>query len=465
VLADAELLAAADDNALSAKALLTGLLTHRYVKLLRYGDEGPPAEVCRRSCGPAEAGLTVAEGWAELLPPDGEDGRGLVYADASGPTYTGIFGQRAEFARRDTAAAIYGDLDVEQASDRRERDALAAEVAEAMQVDLFITERPYLLETRGAIAQGVTVCSPAEGLALVGLYLRSQHEFIIWKAADGSGTYSMNEGLYYQVGAVELLPEAWRWSRAWSQASQPTGIGTLRELQHSLFQRVQRSLKSRDGFHRACNLPQNNDTARTVLTELDSILVSLMGAVDSTARVAHIVLGLPGNPYGAGWQHHQTWLPKVAAQEPALGALFDVGTPPYHTLTILRLLRNTVHGEMMRATAVQRTGRPQETAIGLPGHDEAAIVSSLDALGGQAAWGVRPVANASSLVDPGLFIERLFPEVLTLLNEVMEKTPVERLSNVQLASADGQSPTDRRTGQARWYSERNRLSIRWQLGF
>ena len=95
VLADAELLAAADDTTLSAKTLLTGLLTHRYVKLLRYRDEGPPAEVCRRSYGPAEAGLTVAEGWAELLPPDGEDGRGLIYANASGITCAGIFGQRA----------------------------------------------------------------------------------------------------------------------------------------------------------------------------------------------------------------------------------------------------------------------------------------------------------------------------------------------------------------------------------
>ena len=348
---------------------------------------------------------------------------------------------------------MYRNLDAEEAADRRERDGLAAETAEAVHADLFITERPYFFGTRAVMAHGVTMCRPLEALALVGLYLRSQHEFIVWKAADDSGTHGMNEGLYYQVGALELLPKAWRWSRTCSQESQVTGNDTLRELQYSLIQRVQRALKTRDSFHRACNLPQNNDTVRTVLTELDSILVSLMGAVDTSARVAHLVLGLSGTPHGAGWQHHQTWLPKVAAQEPALGALFDVGTPLHHTLTILRLLRNTVHGEMMRATAVMRTGRLQETAIGLPGHDEAAIVSSLDALGGQAAWGVRPAANASSLVDPGLFIERLFPKVLMLLNEVMEKTPVERLNHVRLASADGQpsagqSGTVKRTGTA-----------------
>lgn len=54
---------------------------------------------------------------------------------------------------------------------------------------------------------------PPEALALVAHYLRSQNEFIICKAADGWGAYAMNEGLYYQVGVVELLPSTWRWSR------------------------------------------------------------------------------------------------------------------------------------------------------------------------------------------------------------------------------------------------------------
>lgn len=75
VLADANLLAAVDDSTLSQKVLLTGLLAHPYIKALRYRDEGPPAGTPRRSYGPPEAGLSAAEGWAELLPPD----RGGVY--------------------------------------------------------------------------------------------------------------------------------------------------------------------------------------------------------------------------------------------------------------------------------------------------------------------------------------------------------------------------------------------------
>ena len=44
------------------------------------------------------------------------------------------------------------------AADQRGRDALTAEVAMAVNADLFVTERPYLFETRWPVAQGVTLC-------------------------------------------------------------------------------------------------------------------------------------------------------------------------------------------------------------------------------------------------------------------------------------------------------------------
>jgi hypothetical protein len=93
---------------------------------------------------------------------------------------------------------------------------------------------------------------------------------------------------------------------------------------------------------------------------------------------------------------------------------------------------------------------------------------ALEALGRQDAWGIRAPANGSPLADPALFVERLFPHVLMLLNRAMEHTLVERLSHVHLTHADSQPPQDGQAGQAgqaNWYSERNRLSIRWQLGF
>jgi hypothetical protein len=48
VVADADLLAAAADLRLAPEILLTGLLQHRYINLLRYRDDGPPPDAKRR---------------------------------------------------------------------------------------------------------------------------------------------------------------------------------------------------------------------------------------------------------------------------------------------------------------------------------------------------------------------------------------------------------------------------------
>lgn len=155
--------------------------------------------------------------------------------------------------------------------------------------------------------------------------------------------------------------------------------------------------------------------------------------------------------------------PQVAKKAPALAALFDPGMPTHYSLTILRLLRNTIHGQMIRTTAVNRPGRVRETVIRLPCSDEAPILSSIQALDSQAAWGVRTAANGSALVDPAAFVERFLPHLLTQLEAAMALTPVERLNP---APATGRPSTvARSTGTADWYSERDRLSIRWQLGF
>lgn len=461
VLVDADLLASVEDPGITQSILLTGLLMHPYIRLFRYRDEGPPPDAPRREYGPPTARQSVAVGWVELGAVQSSGARGLVYADDSGVIHGGIWGNLPEFARRDVNSGAYADLGPLEASERRERDAIALQIAQSIHADLFITDRAYLLATQ-VTTHGVTVCKPREALAMVGLYLRMQKAFIIWR--DSAGPFGMNYGLYYWVGARELLPNAWRWFTACVQESSAANDETLLELGQSILRRVQRVFEARDRFHRTFNLLQNNDTAAIVLDELDSILVSLMGAVDATARVAHIVLGLTGGLHNAGWQRVQ-WLSHVATAEPPLAALFNAGTPYNHTLTILRLMRNTVHGQMIRSIAFQQSGRTLETAIMLPTSDEATILSAMDALGGRGSWGASMTANRW-LVDPGMFLEQFLPYVLTMLNEVMDKTPVERLSNVTLTPADSQPPApDPKLGGMDVFGERSRLSIRWQLGF
>jgi hypothetical protein len=274
---------------------------------------------------------------------------------------------------------------------------------------------------------------------------------VLWHAADGSGKLMANEWLYYQIGAVELLPELGRWSSARAQLKSADGRETLNGLHDALLQRVQRSLRTRDGFYRAYSLPQKRDAVRTMLVELDTLLVLLMGAVDASARFIHTLLGLSADDkHQAGWQR-EGWRKKIAKENATRGDLFKSDTPLAHTLVILARLRNTVHSEMIRAT-MRQSGRSQDAAIRLPHEDGQKVLEAMDALGGREAWGVRTDPDGSEVVDPGLFVELLFPKVLTLLNAVMEQTP------------GGGGPRPQGQGP-RWYDERNRRSIRWQLGF
>jgi len=114
-------------------------------------------------------------------------------------------------AASDDRTDAYSELEPALAADRRTSDALAAIVAETIGVDIFITDREYLYKMTWKLADGVTYCGLDDALTVVGLYLRSQGEFIISCDPAGRGTHTMNRGLYYWVGTRELLPSAWRW--------------------------------------------------------------------------------------------------------------------------------------------------------------------------------------------------------------------------------------------------------------
>lgn len=441
VVADNDLLAASGEEIGVTRAeLLTGLLTHPYVKLLRYRDEGPPGGLTPDGDAPG--------GWACLLPPDTVGGWDLLYAYSSGEqVYTGVSRAAAEYARNDTGPDVYRDRPADAAADQRERDSLAVDVAIAAEADLFVTERPYLFANWKVHVPGVTLCRVPEALAMVGLYLRSQHEFLLWRTANGL-SLAANEGLFYQIGAVALLPEQWRWGAALGQE----GSDALAGLSSALRLRIVRALRTRDNFHRALNLPQERDAVRTVLMELDTLLVMLMGAVDASARFIHVLLAPGGRQHEVGWR--RSWRTRLTGQNRPLADLFDDGEPLADVLTILGRLRNTVHERAIEA--VTRTnGLVQDAPISLPAQSEQEILACMDNLGGQAAWGAGPGTGATVVIDPGRFVERLFPEVVRLLNTVMATTPS--------AYVHGEPP--RPNSGNHWYSERNQLSVSWQLGF
>jgi|ERR1022692_892412 hypothetical protein len=106
-------------------------------------------------------------------------------------------------------------------------------------------------------------------------------------------------------------------------------------------------------------------------------------------------------------------------------------------------------------------GRREETLAGLPGADAARILAAADRNGGRAEWGLRELIPGRLHAEPAVLLERLLPAIIKLLNELMTATPVEDLSGVSLTPEKHAPPQDRNSP----FGERERLSIRWQLGF
>jgi hypothetical protein len=357
----------------------------------------------------------------------------------------------------------------EQRAEMQAFDMLALRVAErVLEADVFITHRPYLYSESALVSKlDVTISTLDDAIPRIALYLRAQGEFDLPTPTTASAPqlkFGFKRGLYYWVGARELLPEAWRWYSACAQHSSGVGNDKLLLLGGSMLSRVTKALQERDLVHIALNKPPNIDTSDEALSSLDNVLVSLMGAVDVTARVAHYVLNLSGDEYSVGWQR-DGWCNRVAANAPALAAIVQSGTPERHTLTILRKLRNSVHGTALEGVMYSKD-EEEETRVGLPPDDEAAILEAMSATGGPESWGVLTQGAGLSLVRPAVLVDRLFEEVLLLLNNLMKETPVERLGQVTI-SADMCKPPreDPSKGTFDTFSEWNRSAIRWQLGF
>lgn len=458
VVAEQALLSRATEDTTNQLGLLAGLLSHPYIKLLRYAEGGPPSDVPRTH---REHIGEIIPGWLVVGERDEHyGGWPVTFAGPAGTSVSraAIVGNAVEVAESDQRTGTYGDLGSEGAAARRRADALAVQAAASAHADLFVTERDFLHAVTWDLAGGVLVARPVDVLPLLSLYLRAQGEFITYRSTDGAATEHMTKGLFYWVATRELLPSGWRWFSACVQAG--AADDALIYLGQSVFQRVQRALQARDAAHRALNQPQDNDTATEALANLDLVLLGLMAAVDVTARVAHRVLGLAGSEYDAGWQR-SGWLRKVNRHAPDLADLVAANTAGGQTLFVLSRLRNSIHGAALDALAVsQSPGRQEETLVGLPHAETDQLLRAMDSLDGRDAWGVRELIPHRVHADPAVLLDRLFIGALNLIDELMRFTPVERLHGAKLDS-DADGPPDDDGVFDAW----TRQSIRWQLGF
>jgi hypothetical protein len=325
--------------------------------------------------------------------------------------------------------------------ERLKKDALALLIAKAIRADLYLTDRPMLVDTSSDFWWTTTVMRVEEALPIVGLYLRQQAKFVVSRSpALGAPLTPRRETVtdkasFYWQAAETLLPIGFRWKLASRKYAQEHGDDELKELISALTWRIDQVLRSRDRLlATVAVVPQDHSPADEALTELDLILLWLMSVFDITARLAHLVLDVPGKTRDAKWQAKE-WMQKLAARDAGLARIMSEGGEGAHLLTILRNLRNNIHGEALSAGGmIPVVGNSAlETLVRVPRRNRKELLAAMDALGEPLVWGVaKPFADADLHIQAGTFVERLLFMALKTLNQLMATVPASSASETDM---------------------------------
>ncbi len=308
-----------------------------------------------------------------------------------------------------------------------EEDAYRALVftraAEGADADGFVTNHDFLRTEYGR--RDASVYTPVEAMALVGLAMRLHGNQSI--GADLTDL-RLSGSTYHFVLGRELTHAGWRWFSGCVATSHATKDDTAINLGQAALERFQRVLQIRDRLHAQAKIPSTPTVGDELVFQFETLLLFLSATFDAAARVAHLVY-FGGDYEEAGWRRGD-WAKRLAAAEPALAALVADGTPGGTVLKLIARMRNTIHGEALRPITLQSSGRPTENPIQLGAKDAANAVADIVFLGDDpAAWGLRQ-EHSRTYLSADRYAECLLPRAVSVLNDLMAATAIERLPSV-----------------------------------
>lgn len=436
VLLDADCLGDGLGDRQEAPSLLWRLLHREDVDRWSYSRYGPPEGIQRRHVESADVVACADWVMVKSLGSEVDYAFAITWIDER---ITQNVVSRAELANEPPLRPpVLVERKSPLASAEDESDALLVRAAMLLEADLLITRRPVLDLAAGS---AVTVATPEEALPLVGLYFRTRGLFLgdFWLGTPNV-TYVLGRRTFYDVGCRALVPESRRWFDACLKAPAPQESTGLTHLAWAALRRIAKTLQYRDDLLRAVNHKHESEDADDAVEALEVCLTLLMGALDSTARVAHQVLGLAGPSRHAGWQK-EAWLKMVAAESPSLASLVEAGTRGWAIVQVVSKLRNTMHTTSLPPMTVSGYRQPppfrRSVLAQIPPEPASSVREPIEMLGGPTAWGLHVAEPGWLRADPDVFLERLLPEVIGLLNEIMASTPMEsRLSYVPPEAPD-----------------------------
>lgn len=292
-----------------------------------------------------------------------------------------------------------------------------------LRAHITVTDDSRLLDLDGFYAHSMSAATPADALAVVGLYLRKDDPFL--------GAWAPNVGLRFGghfaawVAVRSQIPSGWRWSAALVQHGSATANDYTTLLHGSFFERLVRMLKHRDNIHRAVLERADNKTGNDATEALDTLMFNVVGAFDAAAIAAHLGAGLPmSERRQAGWQS-KDWRKRLCS--PQLDQMFHKNKPAQDLFAVCRLFRNTIHGAGLSSMVAARAGC-RETLVQLPQADASEVVDRLARLSNATNWGIDDRVRGQLYVDPAQLVEGLVPHIFSTLEQILEHTPLSGLA-------------------------------------
>jgi hypothetical protein len=398
-----------DATATGAKdaGLLAGLLSSDGVQSYGYSDAGVPDQVESMDTPFWDA---VPVNWIQVTPdtaPDMMRSHDLLWSDGN-IAHNGSLGGDAVPAIALSIAQARGEEPVFEPTE----DALLVAAANKIGADLLVTNRQGLPGLRSTFASGLTIMDTPNSIPLLGLFLRTRHIYL--RAKSTSFTLTSNKTLFFEQSAQLFLPnqlEVLDRSRLFSGAGPAAGLAA------AAFRRTARGLERRDHIWRLINQPQDFDLAEDILAALDAFLTTLMGALDATARLVHVVYEVPGPLHRTAWQR-QDWLKEVKRMAPTIWEAVQADASHTAALTVLRLLRNTIHAEGLESVILRGSDKSTEARVLISAADSSAITEAAKIIAPLTTWGFSVLDGTSYAVDPGRFIETLLPALFRFLSDV-----------------------------------------------
>jgi hypothetical protein len=418
------------------------------------GELGFLRQVCGRPGVHVVSEAADASDRLEFQPVDSDDDQlPFRITTATGGSYMAIWPYRQWVERArvlDPHGATAGDLP---------HGLRLAAAAEEIQVDALVTADPLLLDHRSdSLLSRANVRSVPEAIALVGLFLRSRGDYMVWPEYG----LDYGRGWYYWGLARELLPSAWRWFSACVASSFNGGPSHLRALGEAAIRRVDRALRCRDLMHIELAKPDSRDTASEALFYLDSLLVALGGAFDAVARVAHITYAMPGELRWASWRK-SAWLKRLSDADDNLASYMASATDGGDSLELVAALRNCLHGEALELMTVSRGYGERRSLVIVPDAEAIKVRSIVQRHPTADSFGMENRSSGLAL-KPEVLCEALVPWAVSTLDGLMAATDVTRLPEVVAEALRTGPPTDERQGFPDLFEAETRHRLRMLSG-